>query len=240
MRTVRSGSALCSIIVTSVSCAARIRAFGESTKKGRGCSPGLSVTLVWLLLRSPELAVEPVDQALAVLVDLLVGPEVPDLLGAQPVEPLRDLIDVLLVVTGDREGGRRQSLLRAPCCRINEVHPLLLEGEHYAVGHPREREAPHGDVAPLPEETPVGVRLLLGPPEELLRHVLGQLGLLPQPVYPGLDGAPGELCVQLLRLHSVVRKDPGRLLRGPDHSLRRLTHLVEPSRSVRHNDTSMS
>src|SRR5918993_1408052 len=235
MRTVRSGSALCSIIVTSVSCAARIRAFGDSTKKGRGSSPGLSVTLVWLLLRSPELAVEALDQALAVLVGLLVVPETPDLLGAQAAEPRGNLIDVLLVVTGDGKGGRRHSLLRAPRSGINEVHPLPLEGKHYAVGHAREREA-----APLPKETPVGVRLLLGPPEEFLRHVLGKLGLLAQTVYPGLHGAPRELRVQLLRLHGVIRIDPGRLLRSPDHGLRGLAHLLNRTRSVRHNDTSMS
>src|SRR5215218_9673010 len=69
---------------------------------------------------------------------------------------------------------------------------------------------------------------------------MGKLGLLPQPIYPGLHGAPGQLRVQLLRLHGVVRKDPGRLLRGPDYGLRSLAHLVERSRSVRHDDTSMS
>src|SRR5215211_3272737 len=69
---------------------------------------------------------------------------------------------------------------------------------------------------------------------------MGKLGLLAQSVYPGLHGVPGELGVQLLRLYSVIRKDPGRLLRSPDHGLRGLAHLVERSRSVRHNDTSMS
>src|ERR687890_360504 len=192
------------------------------------------------MLRNSELAVEPGDEALTVLVGLLISPEVPDLLGAQAIEPRRDLIDVLLVVASDGKGGRRQSLLRAPCSRVNEAHPLLLEGEHYAVDHARKWEASHGEVAPLPEETPVGVCLLLDSPEELLRHVLGKLGLLAQPVYPGLNGAPGELRVQLLRLYGVIRKDPGRPLRSPDHGLRGLAHLVERSCSVRHNDTSMS
>src|SRR5215217_4934904 len=95
-------------------------------------------------------------------------------------------------------------------------------------------------VARVSSALPVGVRLLLSPPEELLRHVLGKLGLLAQPVYPRLHGAPGELRVQLLRLYGVVREDPGRLLRSPDHGLRGLAHLIERSRSVRHNDTSMS
>src|SRR5215207_2558782 len=214
-------------------------AFREQ-KRGRDWNPGLAIAPLLFLLQGPELAVETLDQALAVLVGFLVGPEVPDLLGAQAIEPRGDLIDVLLVVAGDGESCRRQSLLRAPRSRINEVHPLPLEGEHYAVGHARGREASHGEVAPLPEETPVGVCLLLGPPEKLLRHGLGKLGLLPQPVYPGLHRAPDELRVQFLSLYGVVRKDPGRLLRGPDHGLRGLIYLVERFRSVRHNDTSMS
>src|SRR3712207_1866935 len=93
--------------------------------------------------------------------------------------------------------------------------------------------------SPLPKETPVGVCLLLGPPEELLRHVLGKLGLLAQSVYPGLHRATGELRVQLLRLHGVIREDPGRLLRSPDHGLRGLAHLVEGSGLVRQNGSAV-
>src|SRR5215210_1440645 len=196
----------------------------------------LHFTCVWPLLESPELAVETLDQALAVLVGLLVGPEVPDLLGAQDVEPRGDLIDVLLVVSGDRERRRRHGLLRA----LDEPHALLLEGEHHVVRHTRKRETHHGYVAPLPEERAVDIGLLLSLTEELLRHLLGQLGLLAHTIYPGLDGAPGELRVQLLRLHGVIRKDPGGLLRGPDHGLRRLAHLVERSGSVRQNVSSIS
>ena len=82
-------------------------AVGEARRGPGSQTPALSIALVWPLLRSPELAVEPLDQALTVLVGLLVGPEVPDLLVAKGIEPRGDLIDVPLVVTGDRESGRR-------------------------------------------------------------------------------------------------------------------------------------
>src|SRR5215203_3955374 len=214
-------------------------AFREQ-KRGRDSNHGLSTRCVWSLLQCPELAVETLDQALAVLVGLLVGPEVPDLLGVQDVDTRSDLLDVLLVVVGDRERYRRHGLLRALDGILDESHALPLEGEHYVVGHTRERETHHGYVSPLSEERTVDISLFLSLTEELLCHLLGQLGLLPHTIYPGLDGAPGKLRVQLLRLHGVVRKDPGRLLRGPDHSMRGLAHLVERSGSVRQNVSSIS
>src|SRR5215207_1411555 len=214
-------------------------AFREQ-KRGRDWNPGLAIAPLLFLLQGPELAVETLDQALAVLVGFLVGPEVPDLLGAQDVEPRGDLIDVLLVVVGDRERGRRHGLLRALDGVLDEPHAFPLEGEHHVVRHPRERETHHGYVAPLPEKRAVDIGLLLGLPEELLRHLLGELGLLAHTIYPGLDSAPGELRVQLLRLHGVVREDPGRLLRGPDHRLRGLVHPVKSSGIVRQNGSSVS
>src|SRR5215208_1096315 len=102
---------------------------------------------------------------------LLVGPELPDLLGAQNVEPRGDLIDVLLVVAGYRESGRRHGPLRVPGGRLDQPHALPLEGEHYVGGYTRKRETHHGYVAPLPEEPAIDIGLLLSLPEKFLRHL---------------------------------------------------------------------
>ena len=77
---------------------------GSSEKARRPGSSPASPLHSCSFATKPELAVEPLDQALAVLVGLLVSLEALDLLGAQTVEPRGDLIDVLLVVAGDGEG----------------------------------------------------------------------------------------------------------------------------------------
>src|SRR5215217_6275867 len=131
----------------------------ERRAVGLGPRPFSLCLYIPFLLGSLQLAVEALDQALAILVGLLVAPEVTDLLVAQTVEPGGDLIDVLLVVVGDGERGG-----------LDDPHALPLEGEHEVVGHTRKREAHRGNVAPLPEERPIYVSLLLSLAEELLRH----------------------------------------------------------------------
>src|SRR5215210_302361 len=101
------------------------RRSGRPQRPGTEIGPGfltptLFLTSVLLVLQSPQLAVETLDQALAVLVGLLVGPEVPDLLGAQAIELRGDLINILVVVVRDGERGGLHDLLGVPDAVLDE------------------------------------------------------------------------------------------------------------------------
>src|SRR5215204_26487 len=133
----------------------------ERRAVGLGPRPFSLCLYIPFLLGSLQLAVEALDQALAVLVGLLVAPEVTDLLVAQTVEPRGDLLNVLLVVVGDGERDGLDGPLGVPDAGLDEPHALPLEGEHEVVAHTRKREVHRRNVAPLPEERAIDFSLLL-------------------------------------------------------------------------------
>src|SRR5215212_1442695 len=98
-----------------------------ANKEGQGLTPALIDSAVRGRLRSClggsrlELAVELLDQRLAVLVSLLVLADLADLGRREAVELLGDLSDIELVVARDREPAVSPSL--------HELQPLPVVGE---------------------------------------------------------------------------------------------------------------
>src|SRR5215210_31513 len=91
----------------------RTPALPEGREKGRDCSLGpLALLLKRLALRvGPYLAVDPLDEGLAVLVLLLVLADHPELIGSETLEPLGDLLYVQLLVIGGLQRTENDGLL---------------------------------------------------------------------------------------------------------------------------------
>src|SRR5215208_5253391 len=111
----------------------------------------LSRLKLWATLRGggPELAVELLDQALAVLVPLLVLADRADLHSGEAVEAVTDLLDVQLIVAGDRERGARD-------LTFDEAQTLLVVGQ-------RRVQQVRVSVNGLANQRLESVALLLGP-----------------------------------------------------------------------------
>src|SRR5215212_5865021 len=187
-------------------------------------SKGLSLGLL-----GPYLAVDLLDQGLAVLVLLLELADLPELLGGEILEPLRDLIDGQLIVVGGLEGteygglqlrllcdllGLLEDFLGLLCCLLGYPETLpcyllcclqpLLGGP---LGRPQAlpkvcqggEEVPVGP-SPSPGELPEGLLLLAYAPRKSLSGLHIVLGLLAHSLYSLAHPALHKLGVALLEL----------------------------------------
>src|SRR5215216_432303 len=180
---------------------------------------------LWLGVLGPNLAVDLLDEGLAILILLLVLADLLELLDRKAVEVLHDVLysQVLVVrgLQGTEDGGLKLllpggllspaqdllgllgSLQSLPCYLLGGLKPLLggpLEGPHALlhVGERREEVlvSPH----PLLRESPIPLLLLAYAPREGLGGAHVVLGLLAKSLYGVARPALHELGVALLEL----------------------------------------
>jgi len=152
------------------------------------------------------LALDPLDEGLAVLVALLVLADRADLYGGEAVGSLRDLLVVQLIVVRYREHTTVDLAL-------DEPQALPVVGE-------RRVQGPVVRAGGLPNQRLEGVALLLGPLGELLGERPVALGLVPGLPRRAVEDVPREPNAALLVPDNVVYDHLVRLSARPRQLLR--------------------
>src|SRR5919199_375049 len=153
-----------------------------------------------------ELAIEVLDQGLAVLVPLLVVADLTELRRGETVEHPLDLLDVELVVVRDREPATG--------------HLALDEPQTLPVVRKRRVEQIHIRIDRLLKEDPQRLPLLLCPLYELLAHHPVALYLGAQLLYRVVHKPLGEAHVALLHTYCVIEDGCKRIARALSEPLR--------------------